>query len=320
LSEFEAIRVNAAEYRKWVTSDVLDFPGSAFYHPDFLENAARVLGLDFQPLLCFSAGRELTGIANLLEGGRFGVRTCTIPRLFQYYGPVAFCDGQVTLDKLLEEIARTADTAVFSLTPEQSAIYGDSAWNRESRLTYYLKPDRYNVLRKHSFKNVKRRSNRATKAGVQFQRSSSFLYGLYKASFERQRRRPPVGERQLTDWVQTLMDLELAETYVAVAEAKPAAFLTILHSGRYACSWLSGALPDYLHLGVNNFVLLKTGEELYTKGVDTWDLVGGDVRSIGEFKRSFGAEPRLHLQLERSFNLKGRIYRSLMKLRAGLDA
>ena len=67
-------------------------------------------------------------------------------------------------------------------------------------------------------------------------------------------------------------------------------------------------------------LVLKIGDSLYRKGIKSWDLLGGDIKSIGDFKKSFGSMPKKHVQLEKCFNLKGRIYRKLMKMKAGFNA
>ena len=115
------------------------------------------------------------------------------------------------------------------------------------------------------------------------------------------------------------MTLNLAETYIAVYDNKPVAFLTMLIWGNYAYVWLSGSIPDYRHIGVNNFLVLKIGEQLYHRGVANWDMLGGDIESIGDFKKSFGSTLVTHLQLEKNFTLKGKVYRNLMKLKARLN-
>jgi hypothetical protein len=116
-----------------------------------------------------------------------------------------------------------------------------------------------------------------------------------------------------------LTELKLAETYVAMVGGKIAAFRTQLIFGSFAYDWLAGSLPEYLNIGVNNFLVLKIGEQLYHKGITNWDLLGGDIESIGNFKKTFGSNPIRHFQLEKDFNFKGKFYRVLMELKAKLN-
>jgi hypothetical protein len=315
----EIIKADTELYRSHVTDEVLDFPGSIFYHPDFLLTAAEILKLQFQPYLCFCSGK-LAGFANTFRGGKLKIRTCAIPRLFQYYGPVATDDAEQVLHMMINALARDFDVAVLSLIPEANLETAPGGWQKTDRLTYYLTPDTYDNMHRKSFRNVKKNANKAIRSGVSFERADSFNYEVYEASFKRNGIQPPVNEDQLIAWIDRLTRLKLAETYRAVVDDKTAAACVLLIYKGYASAWVGGSLPEYLGLGVNNFLMLKIGEQLYHKNIKVWDLVGGDIESIGAFKRSFGSEPVKHVQIEKAFTLKGKIYRQLMKLRAKLHA
>ncbi|OQX92540.1 MAG: hypothetical protein B6D58_02325 [candidate division Zixibacteria bacterium 4484_95] len=317
MPELEIIKADKTQYRNWVTSEQLDFSGSIFYHPDFLEVAADILNLQFKPLICLSSGK-LTGIVNLLIGNRFNVKTALIPRLFQYYGPVAIAGNTDVFEYVTKTIENEIDTAVFSIRPEESLKPDLCGWHLKNRLTYYLRPDTFENMKSDCFPDVKNKINKAVKVGIKVENISQFPYEIYQASFKRQRATPPLGKELLSVWVERLTNLNLAATFIAVFEGKPVSFRTQLVWGGYAYDWLAGAYPDYNHLGVNQLLILKIGEQFYRKSVKNWDLLGGDIKSIAGFKRSFGSIPKTHVQLEKNFSMKGRIYRLLMRLKAGL--
>jgi len=298
-----------------IATDKLDFPGSIFYQPDFLITASEILNLDFQPYVCF-ASDILTGMANILLGGKFNIRTAIIPTFFQYYGPISLPEDKAVLKYLYESIQNDVDTAVFSLTPEESLKFNLSDWQKKNRLTYYLIPDTFENMISKCSRNVKRNVKKARQAEVDIKTTDALPYDLYEASFNRNGLKPPLGESKTVGWVERLTKLNIAKTYIAVVDNQPAAFRTQLIWGKYAYDWLAGAKTSCLNLGVNHFLVLKIGEKLYHKGIKNWDLLGGDIESIGSFKKSFGSIPKKHVEIERNFSLKGTTYRYLMKLKA----
>jgi hypothetical protein len=315
LADHGIIKVNPDQYRKLVTPDILDFEGSIFYEPEFLITAAEMLRLKFDAYLCIK-NEKVLGLANYLVGGKAGIKIAAIPSLFQYFGPVVLDNDPVLFGELIEPLSASVDSAIFSLTPPNISDFNITGWSMRKRLTYYLKPDSFEKMKKRCIKSAKWRANKAANSNVVFEASRNFPYDLYQASFNRQRVRPPVGCDTLTLWAGRLADLGLLENYLAIINSKPVAMLTVLIYGKYAYTWLSGALPDYLKLGINHYLVLKAGEALHHKGIENIDMVGGDIESIGEFKKSVGGEPVHHWQIEKDFTMKGKIYRALMKTRA----
>lgn len=304
-------------YKKWITPDFLDFPGGIFYQPDFLLAASRKLGLHFNPLICVTSNK-LTGIANLLTRKKYGIRTALIPPLFQYYGPISLGNEEEIIDELIRHINNNYDTAIFSLPPESCLKAAPPKWQAKKRLTYYLKPDDFKVMKERSVHSVRKQVNKSLNARVEFKREDKFYPDIYRASFDRQKINPPLDIRSLMDWIHKLTELKLAEIFTAFIDGRPAAFRAQLIHGRYAYDWLAGCYPQYHNLGVNNFLVLKIGDYLNRQGIINWDLLGGDIETIGNFKKSFGSIPMQHFQIERSFTGKGRLYRTLMKTKARL--
>ncbi|MCP4583346.1 MAG: GNAT family N-acetyltransferase [candidate division Zixibacteria bacterium] len=315
MPEYNIIKADQEHYRRWISPGCLDFPGSVFYHPDFLVAASGILNLDFSPLICFD-DKSPVGIANTLAGGKYNVKTAMIPRFFQYYGPVALSSGPGIYKALFKALEHEFDTAVFSLPPEFPLESQPVGWLGENRLTYYLHPDTFDNMHKQSLHSARKQVNKSIKADVVFEVADGFQSSIYKAGFQHQKLKTSMDEKVLAGWVDRLTELGLAETYIAIVDGETAAFRTQLIYGKYAYDWLAGSYPRYLNLGINNFLVLKIGEQLYHKGVSNWDLMGGDIESIGNFKKTFGSIPKQHLQLERDFNLKGNVYRKLLNLKA----
>jgi len=317
LPEHKIIEANQDLYRKWVTPDLIDIPGGIFYQPDFLLAASQILDLEFNPLICIIS-EKLAGLANLLTGKKYGVKTALIPPLFQYYGPVSLSENDNIIHEFIQYINNNYDTAVFSLTPESGLKATPPGWKARERLTYYLKPDDLETMKSRSIHSARKQVNKSINAQIEFKCQDKFYPDIYKASFDRQNIKPPLNIRLMTDWINRLIELKLVKVYAALVDGRTVAFRAQLVFGRYAYDWLAGCYQEYLNLGVNNFLVLKIGDYLYKKGIINWDLLGGDIESIGKFKKSFGSIPRQHFQIERNFSCKGRLYRILMKAKARL--
>jgi len=306
-------------YRQLATREFLSFPGSLFYNPDFIEISAEILDLVPCPIAILE-NDQIVGLANFMLNDKFGIKTMTIPKFFQYYGPVFFkpdMDLFISVERYLEQ---TTDLAVFSILPEISGQITSAKWKYTDRLTYYLKPDIYENLRKNCLESVKNKLNKALKSEIIIGQSDEFPFEIYKETFKRHGLRPPIDEYRIKIWVKKLTAVGLAKTYRAYQSGKVLAFRTELTADGYAYDWLAGSLSEANSRGINQFLVLMIGQTLYEAKINNWDLLGGDIKSIGDFKRSFGSTPRHHLQIERAFSLKGRIYRSLMKLKGAGDA
>lgn len=312
MSHYEIIEADYEQYKRLINADVLNFPGSVFYHPDFLQVSSEVLKLHFSPLICLESGK-VVGLMNLLLGRRFMFRTALIPKLFQYYGPYSLTGNPEVCSRLISFIERHSDTAVLSLLP--GCVEPFPGWRIKKRIAHVLVPNAFDYLRSHCTPDIKNKVNKAVKVGVEAKRAPAFNYDLYNASFARQDTKPPIERNDLIKWVARLAELNLAETYIACIEDKPVAIRVLLVYHGYAYTWLSGILSDFRSLGANSILILKIGDILYNRGIKTWDFGGGDIQSIGHFKKAFGTTPMEHLEIEKNFNWQGAFYRALMKLK-----
>jgi len=297
-----------------VSEELLSFPGSVFYNPEFLRIAAEMLELQPCPLVFIKENR-VAALANFMLNIKYGINTMTIPKLFQYYGPARLEPDSRVINTMEKYLEHKVDLAIFSLTPEFTSKKEFDFWKKGDRLTYYLKPETFENLRKNCFEDVKNKLNKAIKSKIAVKLIGEFPYNIYMETFRRRNLNPPLVESRLALWVNKLIEIGLAKTYAAYQADKLVAFRTQLIAHGYAYDWLAGSLPEAQPYGVNQFLMLSIGQELFEANIINWDLLGGDIKSIGDFKRSFGSEMRPHLQVERAFTLKGKIYRALMKLK-----
>ena len=318
MSEYKTIIPDPGEYRKLITSEILDFNGSIFYEPNFIDIASSIFGYLFKPVILLK-DNNVAGIGNFLIGGRWPVRNAAIPPLFQYYGPANFTDDPEVFRYIVKPLENQIDSAVFSLVPDRYELFDIHGWSRVPRLTYLLLTGDYDSMLKNCRQNARRNAHLAEKHGAQFEEVETVPYDIYLKTFSRHGKQPFIDKDKLGNWISRLINENLVKTFIAKIDAKPVAFRTILYYGRFSYFWFNGTLPEYLRSGVSSYLTLKVGEYLHERGIESIDMVGGDLKQIADFKKSFGGKPVKHLQVERCFTLKGRFYRDLMKLRARLN-
>ena len=253
---------------------------------------------------------------NLLTGHKLIFKTALIPTLFQYYGPVGFDINKEVNEQMIKYAADNFDSVILSLLPD--IVIDFAGWRKKERITYMLAPESFENLKRNSASDIKNKVNKALKAGVKIKKTEKFDYDLYNASFKRQDIKPPIQAGPMTDWANQLGQAGLAETYIALLDNKPAAIRTLLVHNKYAYTWVSGILPEFMSVGVNSLLILTIGEILYKRGIEIWDFGGGEIKSIGRFKKAFGATGYTHLQIGKNSNWKGALYRALMNMKAGL--
>jgi CelD/BcsL family acetyltransferase involved in cellulose biosynthesis len=103
--------------------------------------------------------------------------------------------------------------------------------------------------------------------------------------------------------------------YIAKTNGDPIAFRGQLLQGEFAYDWIAGSDPEFHATGANQLLMAEIGHELAGGGIKIWDLVGGQIKSIADFKRSFGAREFYHYQAYKSFNIRGKIFGVMRKLK-----
>lgn len=164
MTDYEIISPDPDQYRKLITSDILDFPGSVFYEPEFLIASASILNLDFRPALTLLSDK-VTGISNYLIGDKAGVKIALIPKMFQYYGPVNLVDDPEIFNLLVEPLLRNkVDTCVFSLVPGLNYVIPPN-WRVNNRVTFFFDTNSFEIMIGLCNRNARRQAFKAIRGG-----------------------------------------------------------------------------------------------------------------------------------------------------------
>ncbi|MEE9553641.1 MAG: GNAT family N-acetyltransferase [candidate division Zixibacteria bacterium] len=165
--------------------------------------------------------------------------------------------------------------------------------------------------------DVKNKIRKAQRSSVQIEQSDSLPGELWEQAYARKNIKPPIEVTALAKWCASLIDDSLLKIYTANIDGVPVAFRGELISGEFAYDWLAGSNPDFHATGANQLLMSEIGKRLVESNVKTWDLVGGQVKNVYDFKKSFGAKDAVYYQGERHFNLKGKVFSYLRKIKYG---
>lgn len=298
--------------------------GGIFYHPIFVDAAAKTLNLKGQSSNISVEGNSI-GAFNLLFRERFGLRTATTPLLFQYFGPVFFDNGapdivENTGANLKEYFSSNFDFVYFSLPPNSHlSLTFIEQFHHEKALTPVLYCDDLKKWGAGFRDDVKNKINKAKKERVQIITADSLPQKLWEVTFARRGVTPPIKPLLLAEWCRTLIRDSLLRIFVAQIDGTPVAFRGELIYGDYAYDWIAGSDPAYHASGANQYLMAEIGRELSTKNLTVWDMVGANIKSIADFKKSFGAREVEHLHIYRSFSFKGQIFNILRNIRHGRE-
>jgi hypothetical protein len=299
--------------------------GGVFYHPTFVDSGARALSLEgCTRYIC--ENDEPRGISNIIYRERASVRIASLPLLFQYFGPLLYqgADGHVDCVAITDALSSQFDYVHYSFPP----AFGDSSsrkilealqggWRIIERETIVVDSQGLSEWGRSFRDDVRNKINKARRAHVRIRKADELPGQLWELSYKRKSLATPVGIQSLEQWSRALIDSSLLRIYVAELDGKPVAFRGELVFGEFAYDWIAGSNPIYHPTGVNQFLMAEIGDDLSRLNLRAWDLVGGGIESIADFKKSFGATKMAHWHLRRSFTLKGRAYALLKNLRHG---
>ena len=298
--------------------------GGIFYHPAFVDVAARILSLNGQSSIISIDGKSI-GTINMLYKKRLGFCTAATPLLFQYFGPVIFDDEAhdgiiIYSDELKNYLSGTFDFVYFSLPP-YSGLSNDFIrnFNTEEAFTPALLCDDLKKWGGGFRDDVKNKINKARKERIQVVISGALPERLWEITFARRGVAPPIMPSMLAQWCDSLVKKSLLKIYVAQINDKPVAFRGELIYGDFAYDWIAGSDPAFHASGANQFLMAEIGQELSTKNLKAWDLVGANIKSIADFKKSFGAREVGHQHIFKSFSFKGNIFSILRNIRHGRE-
>ena len=298
--------------------------GGLFYHPIFVDAAARVLNLKGQSSN-ITVEEKSIGAFNLLYRERLGLRTVTTPLLFQYFGPVLFDDGSPEIVEthganLNGYFYNNFDFVYFSLPPNSHlSLTFIEQFHQERAITPVIDCDDLKKWGAGFRDDVKNKINKAKKERVQIITVEILPQKLWEVAFARRGVAPPIKPSLLADWCGSLIRESLLRIFVAQIDGTPVAFRGELIYGDYAYDWIAGSDPAHHASGANQYLMAEIGRELSTMNLKAWDLVGANIKSIGDFKKSFGARAVEHLHIYKSFSFKGQIFNILRNIRHGRE-
>jgi hypothetical protein len=292
--------------------------GGLFYHPGFIAPAAKLLNLSGKAQYILFNSR-CVGALNLLQHSKLGIRTATTPLLFQYFGPVLFdpsnwSDLHDDIDKHLRSLC---DFAYFSYPPGLFDKTGFGSWQIENTFTQAVHAADLKCWGNNFKDDVKNKIRKAKRDKVIVSRADKLPVELWQTTFARRNINPPIKMEALESWSNYLISKSLLNIYIAQIDDTAVAFRGELVYGRYAYDWIAGSDPAFHSTGANQLLMAEIGNELSGHNLTAWDLVGGEIRSIVDFKKSFGAREIPHTHAQKCFNFKGRIFKYLRKIRHG---
>jgi len=291
--------------------------GGVFFHPIFVESGAGILGIKGSVRTIEYQGREI-GVSNLLFQKKPGLNAATIPLLFQYFGPV-FYDSEMEgefINEVVDYCRETCDYIYLSFPPEFNSIAKFAGnWKINKAVTLAVDSSQLDHWGNDFRDDVKNKINKANRSGIKIEQSDSLNEELWEVSFSRTGLRPPIKPSDLKRRCSDLMEGSLLRIYTAVIDGNAVAFRGQLIYGGFAYDWIAGSDPDYHHLGTNQILMAEIGSDLKKTGISIWDLVDARVSSIAEFKKSFGALEYYHWQISGAFNIKGKLFGALRRLK-----
>ncbi len=293
--------------------------GGIFYHPQFVGPAAEFLNLQGESCFLSSAGSSFCAL-NLLFQNRKMVKAATIPLMFQYFGPL-FLEKDFE-ERSMSEIDRylsgKCDFVFFSFSPEFQVTAGlPSGWHAKQTATLALTADELKAWGSCFRDDVKNKIRKAKRESVRIEQCESLPQELWSLAYTRRGLKPPLEPPALARWCERLLANSMLKLYVAKINDSPIAFRGQLFFGEFAYDWIAGSDPQFHAAGANQLLMAEIGHELAGACIRVWDLVGGQIKSIADFKKSFGANEFYHYQAYKSFNMKGKVFSAVRKLKHG---
>gem|GEM_PF-1584211 len=293
--------------------------GGVFFHPRFTVGAKKCLNLTGETVFLRHKGSPVCAL-NLLRHRRPFIRSATIPLLFQYYGVISITrDFPAELPSELNSfIKNECDIAIFSFPPD-FPVEILSAINMRTReyITLALNEDDLRVWGQNFRDDVKNKIRKAERESVEIGGIDVLPEKLWEQAYTRKNLKPPIAASRLREWCASLIAGSLLKIYIASKDGHPVAFRGELIFGDYAYDWIAGSDPQYHNTGANQLLMAEIGSSIVKSGIKKWDLVGGQIRTIYDFKKSFGAREYTYYQGIICFNVRGKLYSILHKIRHG---
>jgi hypothetical protein len=291
--------------------------GGVFYHTAFTSAAAKALNL-IETAIAVESQNQVVGAANLLYRPKLLFRPATIPLLFQYYGPILFPDSKTGIPLEFEErLSRRFDYAYLSLPPTTKSDQFSKGWEIIPQKTPAILSDGLKSWGNNFRDDVRNKIRKAQREHIEIAHGESLPAELWQLTFSHRNLPTPIPVESLSVWCDELIKASLLKIYLAKLANQIVAFRCELVFGDFAYDWLAGSDSQFHATGANQLLMAEIGNEMIALNLRAWDLVGGQVGTIDDFKKSFGAEEIGYLHAIKAFNFKGRIFARLRNLRNG---
>ena len=261
---------------------------------------------------------EEIGFTNLLFHPKVFFRPATIPLLFQYYGPIFFLNyGHGLPDNFELNLQKNIDYAYLSMPPGFDIKNLSRGWRILPQYTPAVLSDGLQGWGNNFRDDVRNKIRKAEREHVEIAVSEYLPSDLWLSTFTRRKMSTPIPVDNMKTWCDILARESLLRIYLAKVQNQNAAFRCELIFGGFAYDWLAGSDHEFHSTGANQYLMAEIGNQMRTLNLRAWDLVGGQVQAIDDFKKSFGAIGIEYFHAIKAFNLKGRLFGLLRNFRNG---
>jgi hypothetical protein len=190
-----------------------------------------------------------------------------------------------------------------------------TGWQKVKTLNLYCDRDILERWGNDFLYMVKKQIKKAERNNISIESIAEIPLDIWKKAFERKYLVTPVSPERLSGWCRQLIAKSLLKVFAAKIEGRVVAFRAQLLQGEYAYDWVAGSDPEFNIMGINQLLMAEIGDFLRNRSVKIWDMVGGQIRGIAEFKRSFGAKDINHYHVVKCFNARGALFQILRKIK-----
>ena len=289
-------------FEEWDTFVDIGLGGNIFSKSWWLRAVSEALGSDFKVLGVLENERLVGGVGlNILSLPLIG-KVVTCPLLTPYNSVVIIPKKTKNKDKILlhNEKIMTAISEKLKKDYESVSVVNHpnindirpfqwQGWKEKVRYTYFINIEDPDQLWKEFSNNVRTRIRKCYREGVKVEKSNDdrLFFELFQCVFERKNMISPVMKDQFHKIFNALN--ENVKIYFAkLGKEAISAMAVIMDRKGIAHEWQAGTKPEYLKLGVAQFLRWKVIEDLSSQNYRVFDLNGGGQKSIALSKSQFG--------------------------------
>jgi len=295
-----------------------DIWGGVFFHPAFIGPASQSQHLR-DGCIAIKSDKYPVAAGNFLYKSRPIFTVSTLPMLFQYYGIILLNSesGPVVFPAFEKYLSNHYDFVYLSFPPGIDIDSMPKGWTCIPQVTPVITGSDLKSWGARFRDDVKNKIRKARRERIEIAEGTEFPTELWRMTFKRKGLTTPIDPAALSNWCRSLTQSSILKLYLAKIDGQPIAFRGQLIWGGFAYDWIAGSDSEYHATGANQLLMATIGDELVKLNLTAWDLVGGQIGSIADFKKSFGAIELTHFHAYKSFNYKGRFFQVLRRFRHG---